>query len=207
MGVLDKIFGKKQEIQPPTIPVSDIQNIPSMVQSTTIPSMPSASPATSPASASSGPMPSISDMMNETVARPLEPSPIMSSPVSSPSLEERALEDVPKDIFVKLDSFGDVLTEMTILRSSLVNIKSLALIQGEMWELSNDINNLVKAYSDEFESSLSNLETIIEGVSGAAKKAKEVKFKAAKPVKAKAVEDLEARIKKLRTEIEGVKKK
>jgi archaellum component FlaC len=147
-------------------------------------------------------------MMSETVARPIEPQPMISAPETSPSLEERRLEEaVPKDIFVKLDSFGDVLTEMTIMRSSLLNLKSLALIQSEVQDLSNDINNLVKAYSDEFESSLSNLETIIEGVSDATRKAKEVKFKAAKPLKAKAVEDLESRIKKLRTEIEGVKKK
>lgn len=133
---------------------------------------------------------------------------MVQAPQTAPSLEERRLEDaVPKDIFVKLDSFGDVLTEMTIMRSSLLNLKSLALIQSEVQDLSNDINNLVKAYSDEFESSLANLETIIEGVSDATRKAKEVKFKAAKPMKAKGVEDLESRIKKLRTEIEGVKKK
>lgn len=190
MGVLDKIFGKKQEIQPPTIPVSDIQSMPMMTQIPTAPSQ------------------SISEMMRETVARPIEPQPMLSAPEITPSLEERRVEEaVPKDIFVKLDSFGDVLSEMTIMRSSLLNLNSLALIQGEIQELTNDINNLVKAYSEELENSLSSLETIIEGVSGAARKAKEVKFKAAKPEKAKAVEDLESRIKKLRSEIEGVKKK
>ncbi len=190
MGVLDKVFGKKQEIQPPTIPVSDIQSIPMMAQPLTPPSQ------------------SISEMMRETVARPIEPHPMLSAPDITPSVEERRVEEaVPKDIFVKLDSFGDVLSEMTIMRSSLLNLNSLALIQGEIQELTNDINNLVKAYSEELENSLSSLETIIEGVSGAARKAKEVKFRAAKPVKAKAVEDLESRIKKLRSEIEGVKKK
>jgi hypothetical protein len=192
MGVLDKIFGKKQEVQPPTIPVSEAPVVPTMP-----------APEDIPTSA-----PQVGEIMSETIAKPLEPQLIMPEPEISPIVEERKIEEaVPKDIFVKLDSFGDVLSEMTIIRSSLLNLKSLALMQGEMQDLGNDINNLVKAYSEDVETSLSNLERIIEGVSGAAKKAKQVKYKAAKPQKSKAVEDLESRIKKLRTEIEGVGKK
>lgn len=197
MGVLDKIFGKKQEVQPPTIPVPEVP----VPQNQSMATMPA--PEFGPT-----PSPSVEQIMAETVPQPLEPQAIMPEPEISPIVEERGIESsAPKEaIFVKLDSFGDVLSEMTIMKSSLLNMKSLALVLSDMQDLTNDVNNLIAAYGEELENSLVNLEKIIEGVSGAAKQAKQSKFKAAKPQKSKAVEDLESRIKKLRGEIEGISK-
>lgn len=187
MGVLDKIFGKKQDIQPPTIPVSE-----QLVPEAPVPT----------------PVPEVSQMMSLTVPQPIEPRPIMPMPeVQPPSIEERRVEDViPNDVFVKVDNFGEILSELTMIKANLVNVKALGVARAEMRDLDSDIGNLVQAYNDELEKSLANVETILEGVSGAARKVKDVKFKAARPEKAKSVGDLEDRIKKLRGEIEGLNK-
>ena len=109
MGVLDKVFGKKQEVQPPTIPIAERP------------------------SEGAAPIAPPQEIMKETIPTPMEePRPLMPEPEITPALEERKIEDVvPKDIFVKLDNFGDVLSEMTIIRAALVNMKSLSMIRGE----------------------------------------------------------------------------
>lgn len=181
MGVLDKIFGKKKEVQPPTIPVPEIP-----LEATEISSqMPKA--------------PTPQEIMERSIARPMETQPIVPEPEIRPSLEDRFVEEsAPKEIFVKLDRFGDVLSELTLIRSNLLNLKSLALNIEEVIDMLSNMDNLMKAYSEEMEKGLNVLEEIIEGVSSAAKRAKDVKYKAAKPEKSKAVEDIETKLKKLR---------
>lgn len=211
MPLLDKLFGKReypQQVQPATIPIK------SLVQ-------PQIGQATRPsAHRQDSFMPSA--MTNQQtypytpqeaeLQMPSEPQPTMAATQpqqqqqqqqQQPTISEKPVFAAGADapIFVKIERYEEVLTELSAIKANLENFKAALSAFESLRDLQAEIIGVIGGIAKEVERSHSKLDKILVEMQAVRERVKAAAYEEKPVEKPATVTDLEERIRRLRQEI------
>lgn len=224
MPLLDKLFGKKeyaQQVQPATIPIkslvqsSDAMALQQQQQQLRPPALEPFLPSTTtrdfPQQQQQPPMypytpqgaefqmPAMTTMEPQMQQQP-QPQ-FQQQPFSSSSEKAVFATGVEAPVFIKIDRYEEVLTELSTIKANVENFKAAVSAFENLRDLQAEIIGIITGIAKDVERSHSKLDKILVEMQTVRERVKTAAY-VEKPVeKPSSVTDLEERIKRLRQEI------